>query len=119
MSYSSDGVGTAYIDVETLTTTTVTRRVKTGLGAVVWHVKNYTEANVTVCLTDFEPHRRVAPPLVSEAIRWPLPDGNCTKSLAPGHTGIIIGLFTGTPGDVYDYVIKVNGSPTTDPQLEI
>jgi hypothetical protein len=118
MSQSSDTVGVAYIDVETLTTVTVTRRVKTAGGAVIWKVQNFTSSDVTVCLENFTPHRGIAPGL-STGNAWLLPDGKCTRSLGRGDRGVIVGIFNGTPGDVYDYDVYVNGTRATDPQLEI
>jgi hypothetical protein len=125
MSYSADRKGTAIIEVETLTppppTTVATRRVKTHGHAVIWLVTNYADdAEVNVCLTNFTPHHGIATLLNAEQdIDWPLPNGNCTGTLAPGASGTIVGIFRGTPGHVYDYEIRVNGVTAEDPQLEI
>ena len=118
MSQSSDTVGVAYIDVETLSTVMVTRRVKTAGGAVIWKVRNFTSSDVTVCLEHFVSHGGIAPG-ISTSNAWLLPSGKCTGTLCQGDRGVIVGLFNGTPGDVYDYDVYVNGTKATDPQLEI
>jgi hypothetical protein len=118
MSSSSDRIGVATIDVNTMETVTATHRVKTASGFVLWIVHNLTQTNVTVCVTDFTPVDG-AGLLRDEDMETFLDEGWCTRVLAPGDTGPILGRFTGKPESVYHYNVKVNNVIATDPQLEI
>jgi hypothetical protein len=118
MSSSGNTVGIATIDVNSTTAVTSTYRVKSISGLVLWSVRNLTDVNVTVCVTDFTPVDN-AEPLEQENIRSVLETTLCTRVLKPGHQGPIVGFFTGVAGSIYSYTIKVNGAAATDPQLEI
>lgn len=118
MSYSSDRTGVATIDVNTIDSVTATHRVKTASGFVLWIVHNLTQANVTVCVTDFTPVAG-AGQLRDEDMERFLDEGFCTRVLGPGDTGPILLRFSGKPESVYNYNVKVNNVIATDPQLEI
>jgi hypothetical protein len=118
MSSSPNSIGVATIDVNSTSDVTATYRVKSVGGFVLWSVHNLTDVNVTVCVTDFTPIAG-AEEFEEDDIRSILAESLCSRVLKPGHQGPIVGFFTGVPGSIYSYTIKVNGTAATDPQLEI
>jgi hypothetical protein len=118
MSSSPNTVGVATIDVNSTTHVTATYRVKSLGGLVLWIVRNLTDVNVTVCVTDFTPVAG-AEGLEEDDIRSVLQESLCSRVLKPGKQGPILGSFTGVPGSIYNYTITVNDETVSDPQLEI
>ena len=118
MSSSPNTIGVATIDVNSTTHVTATYRVKSLGGLVLWIVHNLTGDNVMVCVTNFTPVAGAAA-LVGDDVRSVLAESLCSRLLKPGQQGPILGHFTGVPGSIYSYTIKVNDETVSDPQLEI
>jgi len=95
---------------------TFTSKVRSGLGIVIWFVHNDCDADLdSVKLVNF---RRVRASADLKIISGSFPDLD-TGPIASGHKSVLPGVFLGTPGDVYEYDVQVNGQLAADPQLEI
>jgi hypothetical protein len=118
MSETGETNGIATIDVDAIDHVTVTQRVHSTGGGVLWIVTNKTAQEVTVCVTNFRPHSD-ADRISGEDIAWLIGSGGCTRRLKAKQQGQILAFFIGVPGAVYDYDVTVNGNVAADPQLVI
>src|SRR5437773_11545645 len=105
MSDSADTIGIAHIEVTSLNQVTVTRRVKSAAGIVVWSVHNNTASPLTVCVTHF---RSVAVKKDDFQSTFLLAT-NCTQQLRPDGIGVIAGAFHGNPGSILTYDVELDG----------
>jgi hypothetical protein len=97
-------------------TVTCTSKVRSGLGIVIWFVHNDCDDDLnSVKLINF---RRVTASADLKILSGSFPDLD-TGPIASGHKSVLPGVFLGTPGDVYEYDVQVNGHLAADPQLEI
>ena len=116
MSFTPDTTnGQASITVDNTSTphVTVTHRVKSAGGNVIWFVFNATSSSTDVCVQNFQQGgTTVSPSLYTVFL------SNCV-SVPPGQMRVLHILFTGQPGSVYTYDVTVGGTVAADPELEI
>jgi len=116
MSATPPTTGVAKIDVTGSTTADVTQRVTSVGKVVVWVITNNTGSQHTVCVTNFQP----AYPTTGSADRtFLLPQENCANNIAAGKTGVIVGKFLGSTGQILTYDVTIDGTTAVDPELEI
>ncbi len=116
MSDTPRTIGVATIEVTGPATANVTQRVISVANSVVWIVKNSTDYSHTVCVTNFRP---AFPKNGNFDGIFVLQQENCTGTVSPGGTGVIVGRFAGSAGQILSYDVMIDSTTAADPELEI
>ena len=117
MSYTPDTTnGQASINVDNSSTphVTVTHRVKSAGGHVIWFVFNATSESVRVCVENFQQEGTTV-----SSSSYTFFGSNCVDPVPPGQMRVLHVRLTGQPGSVYTYDVTVNDNVAADPELEI